>query len=239
MQPKRITTKQLTCSCGESFTWSGFGIKPKRCQKCEYARLSEKKKESVKRSQERNSANKKLLSQAYFDHKNCTSKYQSLFKKSKTKTGRKKPVKWKDKDLAAMVQHVQNKFCNPYIRARDIACYGKCISCNSSITQAGHRYCVGDFPGMRFMINNIHGQEVSCNHYKSGNIDAFDRGLNGRHGEAYTEALKRESLIYIRSGHKWLRSDVIAIGETYNYLLKNEIWIFTQEEFNNERDNIN
>jgi hypothetical protein len=150
--------------------------------------------------------------------------------------GRKKRtnIPWKEKGLNAMIQHVQ-KFCNAYIRARDMDMYGKCISCNSSITQAGHRYSVGDYPGMRFLVNNIHGQEISCNHFKSGNVDAFDRGLNGRHGEKYTHDLKQDSLRYIRYGHNWHRFDVIEIGETYKYLHKNKIWIFTQKEFNHFR----
>jgi len=159
--------------------------------------------------------------------------------KRNTSTSRKKHTKWKEKDLNAMIQHVQDNFCNPYIRARDINSFGQCISCNSSITQAGHRYCVGDFPGMRFLINNIHGQEISCNHFKSGNIDAFDRGLRYRHGDKYTDDLKQQSLIYLRGGHKWHRFDVIEIGITYEYLLKNKIWIFTQKEFNKYRIKIN
>ena len=91
---------------------------------------------------------------------------------------------------------------------------------------------------MRFWINNIHGQEISCNHFKSGNIDAFDRGLRSRHGDKYTDDLKQQSLIYLRGGHKFYRFDVIEIGKTFKYLLENKIWIFTREEFNFEREKL-
>ncbi len=190
--------------------------------------------------------NAKILKGAKFNNKKSTEKnsletlrklaIKQTVKKPKS-NGPKKRVNiyWKDKGLNAMIQHVQYKICNAYIRARDMAMFGRCISCNSSITQAGHRYSVGDYPGMRFLVNNIHGQEISCNHFKSGNVDAFDRGLNGRHGEKFTHDLKRQSLSYIRSGHKWHRFDVIEIGETYKYLHKNKIWIFTQKEFNHFR----
>lgn len=157
---------------------------------------------------------------------------------TKPKSGKKraKRTSWKNKNLNAMIQHVQYLICNPYIRARDRELYGRCISCNSKLTQAGHRYAVGDYSGMRFLVNNIHGQEISCNHFKSGNIDSYDRGLILRHGEDFVNELKQDSLRYLRKGHKFHRFDVIEIGETYKYLHKKKIWIFTQKEFNHFRD---
>ena len=160
--------------------------------------------------------------------------HQSV-KKTKTSKKRSKRTSWKDKSLNALIQHVQSLICNPYIRARDIGLFGKCISCNSKITQAGHRFPVGSYGGMRFHINNIHGQEISCNMHKSGNLDAYDRGLKLRHGEAYLADLKRTSELYLRGGHKFSRFDVIEIGVTYKYLHKNKIWIFTKKEFNKYR----
>lgn len=198
-----------------------------------------------------NCKNKKLLSRSTLYDKKGREKKQvkssfynannKVIKSGKNVGGkkqRKKQVKWEDKPLNKMIQHVQDNFCNPYIRARDIDSFGRCISCNSSITQAGHRYSVGDFPGMRFWINNIHGQEISCNHFKSGNIDAFDRGLRSRHGDKYTDDLKQQSLIYLRGGHKFYVFDVLEIGKTYKYLLQNKIWVFTREEFNQERSKL-
>jgi len=206
--------KNRICACGRSIPQRfNSTIQPKQCPKCTLLNLT--------------SGDTKVVKEG-LKSKNAT----------KHAAKRKKPVKWKDKPLNIMIQHVQNNFCNPYVRARDIALFTKCISCNSGITQAGHRYSVGDFPGMRFMINNIHGQEVACNHFKSGNIDAFDRGLRSRHGDKYTDDLKQQSLIYLRGGHKFYRFDVIQIGETYKYLLENEIWIFTMKEFNDKRSNL-
>lgn len=161
---------------------------------------------------------------------------QSVARGKNNGAKKRKNIPWKEKGNSAMIQHVQTMICNPYIRARDIANFGRCISCNSSITQAGHRYPVGHYPGMRFLINNIHGQEVSCNHHKGGNLDAYDRGLSARHGDKYVEYLKQQSLRYIRYGNKLYPFDVIEIGETYKYLHKNKIWIFTQKEFNYFRE---
>lgn len=211
---ERKPPKRRTCACGKLTKYNRYSsIQPDKCPKCQLLNLVSGDTKAVQKG----------LSN----------------KKATKNTGKKKKrVKWEDKPLNKMILHVQDKFCNPYIRARDIDSFDRCISCNSSITQAGHRYSVGDFPGMRFWINNIHGQEISCNHFKSGNIDAFDRGLRSRHGDKYTDDLKQQSLIYLRGGHKFYVFDVLEIGKTYKYLLENKIWIFTREEFNKERSKL-
>jgi len=151
----------------------------------------------------------------------------------------RKRTKWEDKSLKSVIQHVQDKFCNPYIRERDKACFGRCISCNSAVTQAGHRFSVGAYPGMRFRVNNIHGQEISCNHFKSGNLDEYDCGLAARHGKEYLDLLKMDALLYKRNGFKFDKFDVVQVGNTYKYLQKNKIWIFHMREFNDWRDIVN
>jgi len=150
-----------------------------------------------------------------------------------------KKNKWQKKPLKKLIIYVQNNFCNPYIRERDLTNFVKCISCSNIVTQAGHRFSVGAYPGMRFAINNIHGQEISCNHFKSGNIDEYDKGLINRHGKEYLEKLKFDALKYKRSNFKFDRFDVIQIGKIYKYLLDNKIWIYTTKEFNQYRDLVN
>lgn len=139
---------------------------------------------------------------------------------------------WRDKPLNEMIQYVQEKICNPYIRFRDNEKYGRCISCLGKISQAGHRFSVGSNGKMRFMINNIHGQEISCNHFKGGNLDAYDAGLIRRHGRAYLDKLKEVHDNY-RNLKKFDRYNVILIGETYKYLHDNKLFVFDQEEFDN------
>lgn len=143
----------------------------------------------------------------------------------------KKPPTWHKLPLPKLIQKVQDDFCNPYIRARDINCFGKCISCNSGITQAGHRFPTSTHSSMRFLISNIHGQEISCNHFKSGNLDEYDKGLINRHGQKYCDGLHFLASWYKRQNNKWDRFDVISIGQTYIYLLENKIWIFDPKEF--------
>lgn len=233
------TTIKLTCfDCGKDFRWfENSTVKPKRCKMCQDLIDFQKKKESSDRIK----ANKIILAGATLYAKKERTQVKAVVNTGKQKKSLKEPKKrlrqnnWKDKDLPELIKHVQYILCNPYIRKRDSILFGKCISCNCKITQAGHRYCVGDFPGMRFLINNIHGQEISCNHFKSGNIDAYDRGLILRHGKEYLEQLKNDSDLYLKNGVHWSRFDVIEIGETYKYLTKNKIWIFTQKEFNHYR----
>ncbi len=169
---------------------------------------------------------------------NCELKLQigkgKLMKEAKKKE--KKPVKrysdWRDKPLPELIQHVQEFICNPYIRFRDNEKYGRCISCLGKISQAGHRFSVGSNGKMRFMINNIHGQEISCNHFKGGNLDEYDKGLIRRHGRPYLDKLKEVHDNY-RNLKKFDRYNVVLIGETYKYLHDNKLFVFDQEEFDN------
>lgn len=236
MKPKEKETiieegKLITCEkCGHQFRWKpSFNntIAPKKCRICYNTELLERS----------NLATRKWKS------KQKPTQYTIKERKSGKQPlngSKKKRIKWTDKALDELIQYVQSRICNPYIRKRDATNFHKCISCNGRVTQAGHRYSVGDFPGMRFMIHNIHGQEISCNHFKSGNIDAYDRGLIARHGEEYQKRLKMDAERYLQNGHsKMNRLDVIQIGKTYKYLHENEIWIYTPEEFNHYRDIIN
>ena len=168
----------------------------------------------------------------------CELKYQikraKLNDKIKTQTTNTKKFKrysdWRDKPLPSLIQYVQLNFCNPYIRFRDETAYHRCISCLGRISQAGHRFPVGTNGKMRFMVNNIHGQEISCNHFKSGNLDEYDKGLIRRHGQAYLDKLKATFNNY-RNLKKFDRYNVILIGETYQYLHENKILVFDQDIF--------
>jgi hypothetical protein len=188
------------------------------------------------------------------DKQECTScKNRKLLEKSQSKRVRnQKPVKktapvrkkkkrrtWEDKPLNKLIEHVQAHFCNPYIRWRDNARFrGKCISCNGKLVQAGHFFPVSTHGGMRFRINNIHGQTKFCNCDKDGNLEEYEKGLIKRHGEKYLENLKDQERIYRLNGHKFYRHEVIEIGRTYQYLTDNRIWIFTPDEFDQYRETL-
>lgn len=149
-----------------------------------------------------------------------------------------KRTKWTDLDYAKMKEYVQSKFCNPYIRWRDELIYGKCISSRGQIKHAGHYFSVGSHNGMRYHIMNIHGQSISSNMYKSGDLINYRKGLIRRHGQEFMDKLELEEQKYKQYGKKFTRYDLICIGLTYKYLLENEIVIFDISEFNKYFDEI-
>ena len=89
---------------------------------------------------------------------------------------------WKKK-----LQTVFNKF----IRLRDERM--GCISCGKPLKgkyDAGHFYSVGSTPNLRFDERNVHGQCVTCNQYKHGNLIAYREGLIQRIGLQSFEQLE-------------------------------------------------
>lgn len=149
---------------------------------------------------------------------------------AKEKKEGKKPVKWRNKPTAEMIRHVQSYIVNPYIRSRDKALWGVSISDNGPIAHAGHYYSVGAKPGMRFNPQNIHGQSVSGNMFKSGDLLNYRAGLIGRYGEAYIEELETQAM-FSEGARSLDRTAVVVIAETYLFLHKNKIWVTTLKEF--------
>jgi hypothetical protein len=171
----------------------------------------------------------------------CTYK-DLLSKKNQTKAikepkKRKPRTHWKDKPTKDMINHVQSSIVNPYIRERDQVNFGVSISDNGPISDAGHYFSRGAKPGMRFNIQNIHGQSRSGNSFKGGDQINYRSGLVERFGIEYVEEL--EFMAKVSAGVKSLdRLNVILIAETYKYLHANKIWVFTQSEFEKYRDKI-
>lgn len=90
-------------------------------------------------------------------------------------------AEWKKK-----LQAVFNKF----IRTRDAN--KPCISCGKPLKgkfDAGHYYSVGSTPNLRFNEMNVHGQCVTCNQFRHGNLLAYREGLINRIGLASVEQL--------------------------------------------------
>lgn len=151
--------------------------------------------------------------------------------KPKAPKERSTPTPWRDKRTDAMIVHVQSKIVNPYIRERDNEAWGgKSISDNGRISDAGHYYSVGAKPGLRFCVQNIHGQSASGNRFKGSDAINYRAGLVRRYGEAYVKEL--DQLAMLSEGVKSLdRYNVILIAETYLYLKKERIWVFRHKEF--------
>lgn len=151
--------------------------------------------------------------------------------KAKAPKERSTPTPWRDKRTDAMIIHVQTRIVNPYIRERDNEVYhGKSISDNGRISDAGHYYSVGAKPGLRFCVQNIHGQSASGNRFKGSDAINYRAGLVRRYGEAYVNEL--DQLAMLSEGVKSLdRYNVILIAETYLYLKKERTWVFRHEEF--------
>jgi len=156
----------------------------------------------------------------------------------KIKKERKKPIPWEQKPLNELIEYVQSKLCNPYIRERDLTNFGRCVSSGFAIAHAGHYYSIGSHPGMRLNINNIHGQSVYSNMHKHGDGINYRTGLIKRHGEDYVKKLEESEIIYKTYGYSWDVFNVILIGKTYRYLKDNKIWVYDQETFNDWKEKV-
>ena len=152
--------------------------------------------------------------------------------KPKKKKIAHKYIKWQDKEFPEMKTYVQEQFCNPYIRLRDIENFGYCISSGKEIQDAGHYFSRGSCESMRFCVQNIHGQCRHSNTTKHGDLENFTAGLINRHGLEYFKELQNLKIYY--SKNRILdKNEVLLIGKTYKYLTKKRIWVFTQNEFEN------
>ena len=192
----------MKCKCGRDIIQrNNSTIRIKKCPNCLYVEAIKKKKRPA----------------------------ENKIKEKKPKTKR---IAWRDKSTADMVIYVQHKICNKYIRARDNVNFNcRSISDRGRISDAGHYYSVGAKAGMRFCVQNIHGQSRSGNTFKGGDLINYRKGLIERHGEDYINEL--DTLAMLSEGGKSLdRYNVLRIGETYLYLLKNKIWVFRDKEFN-------
>lgn len=95
------------------------------------------------------------------------------------------------------------KWCSLYIRLRDAAYggYVKCVTCTTwkhyKEIEAGHFYPKGAGVGrhIEFDIDNIHPQEVVCNHRKSGNTGEYQIYMVNRYGADIFDKLQQRNAI--------------------------------------------
>lgn len=127
--------------------------------------------------------------QATCENIECMIAYSSKQKVKKIKRD-VKVMKERNKSVSQWRKELQQVF-NQYIRLRD---KGKgCISCGKSLQgkyDAGHFYSVGSYPNLRFHEANVHGQCVSCNQHRHGNLLEYAIGIEKRIGKTKLEELK-------------------------------------------------
>ena len=120
---------------------------------------------------------------------NCILAWADKAKEKKSKR-EIKAMKERNKSISQWRKELQQVF-NTYIRLRDKG--RPCISCGKALQgkyDAGHYYSVGSYPNLRFNESNVHGQCVTCNQHKHGNLLEYTEGITKRIGKARLEELK-------------------------------------------------
>ena len=88
--------------------------------------------------------------------------------------------------------------------------YIQCVSCGKSEhwtkMQGGH-YVPRQFAGTKLLEENIHPQCQRCNGYLGGNTDSYAVYMSDMYGADFLKELDRMK----RSGHKWVRADLINL----------------------------
>ena len=111
----------------------------------------------------------------------CVNAWVEL-EKSKQWAKRKKALKSELETTQELIKKAQKAF-NDYIRARDRN--QLCISCNKPLNakfDAGHYFNANNHWSVRFDENNVHGQCVTCNQFKHGNLLNYQIGIQQRIG---------------------------------------------------------
>lgn len=99
----------------------------------------------------------------------------------KLKTRVKKTTSKTKRKTIAQEKKSTQRVVNRFIKDRDIS--RPCISCNQPITDAGHYIAQGSSGYLRYHPENIHGQDMRCNRYKSGNLIEYRISLIKKIGE--------------------------------------------------------
>lgn len=112
-----------------------------------------------------------------------------------------------------LVKLAQQAF-NGFIRARDAGkpciCCGKPLGGEPNSFDAGHYRSVGSAPHMRFVEDNVHGQNKHCNNYLAGNHVAYRQGLIARIGLARVEQIEADTTV-----RKYTHEGLIEIARHY------------------------
>jgi hypothetical protein len=118
--------------------------------------------------------------------------------------------KQKPISLPELLKKTQLEF-NKFIRNRDKD--KPCISSGGRVEQAGHFYSAGQFTALRFNEDNVHGQCLSDNYYKHGNLIPYRKELLKRIGEDRLNIL--EAAATRHRVRKWSRTELEIILKIY------------------------
>lgn len=142
-------------------------------------------------------------------------------KESKIKQ-RQEAKAWKEKKRAELktipnlLEDAQKVF-NEYIRLRDKDM--ACISCGGTLGlkyDAGHRWSVKNYSGLRYNEENVYAQCVSCNQHRDGNEGEYRLGLEAKIGKERVEYI--DSIRHTKV--KWDRSYLEELISTYKNKIK-------------------
>tara|TARA_R100000322_G_scaffold169809_1_gene143063 strand:+ start:713 stop:1114 length:402 start_codon:yes stop_codon:yes gene_type:complete len=123
-----------------------------------------------------------------------------------------------NKSLSSLIRITVTHF-HRFIRNRDKD--KPCISCGKYTTlQAGHYYSAGKHPVIRFNEDNVHGQCLSCNYYKSGDLINYTYNLIDRIGKERFDKLKFQVALSKQIKHKWDKFFLIEIIDKYKKINK-------------------
>ena len=123
------------------------------------------------------------------------------------------------KKTLLQLKAIATKHFNKFIRNRDKD--KPCISCGKYTTlQAGHFYSAGKHSSVRFNEDNVHGQCLSCNYFKSGDLLNYRTNLIQKIGVDRFEKLTLNVMQTKQTGYKFDRFFLIEAIEKYKELNK-------------------
>lgn len=131
---------------------------------------------------------------------------------------KKKVLKDELQTLPELIKLAQITF-NKYVRTRDKD--KPCVSCEKPLGEkfdAGHYFSMGGHKAVTFDEDNVHGQCVTCNQHKHGNLLNYQIGIQKRIGaDRLIELHERAS-----ETKKWTRDELKEIIKHYKQK-RNEI----------------
>jgi len=110
---------------------------------------------------------------------------------------------------------------NKYVRLRDkgLDCISQCTSYKSDF-DAGHCFPLGSYEGLRYDLDNIHGQSIGANRFKEGDHINYLLNLPNRIGQQRTDALIIKAKDYKKNGYKFSKDELIKIQSKIKQLIK-------------------
>jgi hypothetical protein len=129
---------------------------------------------------------------------------------------RKSEMKKANKTASDYRNELQKVF-NHWVRLRDRD--EGCISCKAPLHNkfdAGHYHSVGNYPNLRFHVDNVHGQCVHCNRDRGGNLIEYRMNLIERIG------IDRVNDLYNARNKpsKYSTQEIIDLTNHYKRLIK-------------------